>query len=342
MSNGLLILSIALLIVGILMIVKGSDIFVAAAVKLSRAIGVSELVIGATVVSIGTTLPEIITSITAVSMELVNGGGEYMPIAIGNSIGSMCCNIGLVMALVAIIRPIKCDKTLAPKIIILILTSVFITIAIAFGSLKLWHSIILIILFAVFMAENIISSNKKARKLPLAVIGGLNNEAVETIADEKVILSGKQKFYALAAFLLGALIVAGGAYITVDNIEKLCVVMKIPSQIIGVTVVAVGTSLPELATSITALRKGNRDIGVGNVIGANIINGTLLLGLIGIISGGVQIDSYTSSVGIFFMLAIVIVGIVPSLFTRKVARWQGIGAMLLYIAMITVNVIYIV
>lgn len=342
MSNGLLILSIALLLVGILMIVKGSDIFVAAAVKLSRAIGVSELVIGATVVSIGTTLPEIITSITAVSMELVNGGGEYMPIAIGNSIGSMCCNIGLVMALVAIIRPIKCEKTLAPKMIILLMTSVFITVAFAFGSLKIWHSIILIILFAVFIAENLINSNKNARKLPLVGDSSQKHKGIANSFGEKEKLSAKQKFYTLAAFILGALIVAGGAYITVDNIEKLCVVMKIPSQIIGVTVVAVGTSLPELATSITALRKGNRDIGIGNVIGANIINGTLLLGLIGIISGGVQIDSYTSSIGIFFMLAIVVIGIVPSLFTHKVARWQGIGAMILYIAMISVNVIFIV
>lgn len=336
----MLVISIVLLLAGIVMIVKGSDVFVGAAVKLSRALGVSELVIGATVVSIGTTLPEIITSLTAVTMELINGGGDYMPIAIGNSIGSMCCNIGMVLALVAIIRPMNCQKSLAPKMIMLITTAVFVTVVFAFGTLRLWHSIILLIIFAVFVAENLIKSNKESQTLPLNATNESKSITSQTVAREE--MTAKQKAMMLVSFIAGALVVAGGAYITVDNIEKICVFLRIPSQIIGVTVVAIGTSLPELATSVTALRKGNRDIGVGNVIGANIINGTLLLGAIGILSGGAAIDKYTSSVGIFFMLAITVVGIVPSLFTKRVSRWQGLTAMVLYLTMITVNVIYII
>lgn len=340
MNNALLVISIVLLLVGIVMIVKGSDVFVSAAVKLSRALGVSELVIGATVVSVGTTLPEIITSLTAVAMELINGGGEYMPIAIGNSIGSMCCNIGMVLALVAIIRPMDCQKSLAPKIIMLLTTAVFITVVFALGTLRLWHSIILLIIFAAFVAENLIKSNKESQRLTLDAVKGSKSITASAVAKEK--MTAGQKAAMLISFIAGALVVAGGAYITVDNIEKICVFLRIPSQIIGVTVVAIGTSLPELATSVTALRKGNRDIGVGNVIGANIINGTLLLGAIGILSGGATIDGYTSSIGIFFMLAITAVGIVPSLFTKRVSRWQGIAAILLYLIMISVNVIYIV
>lgn len=319
-------MSILLVAIGIFFIVKGSDFFVDSAIKISRMLGVSELIIGATVVSIGTTLPELVTSITAIAMDKVTGGSGLTEIAIGNSFGSMCCNIGLVLSTSMIFGSVKTDKQILPKVAIFLIASLSVVAIFIFGRLTIWHGIALIAIFVLFIGESICSGKRE----------------MITIKSTAEKLSTKEKTKVVFGLIFGAVIVSFGAYITVENIETLCGVLSIPPQIIGATVVAVGTSLPELATTISSIRKGSTDIGLGNVIGANIVNATLLLGTVSFISGGVAVDAFTGNVGVYFLLALTAVAILPTIIRGKGSKIQGIILALLYIGLIATNTAFVI
>lgn len=319
-------MSILLVAIGIFFIVKGSDFFVDSAIKISRMLGVSELIIGATVVSIGTTLPELVTSITAIAMDKVTGGSGLTEIAIGNSFGSMCCNIGLVLSTSMIFGSVKTDKRILPKVAIFLIASLSVVAIFIFGRLNVWHGIALIAIFVLFIGESIYSGKREMITIKLTA--------------EK--LSTKEKTKVVFGLIFGAVSVSFGAYITVENIETLCGVLSIPPQIIGATVVAVGTSLPELATTISSIRKGSTDIGLGNVIGANIVNATLLLGTVSFISGGVAVDAFTGNVGVYFLLSLTAIAIVPTIIRGKGSKIQGIILALLYIGLIATNTAFVI
>lgn len=319
-------MSILLVAIGIFFIVKGSDFFVDSAIKISRMLGVSELIIGATVVSIGTTLPELVTSITAIAMDKVTGGSGLTEIAIGNSFGSMCCNIGLVLSTSMIFGSVKTDKRILSKVVIFLMATLSVVAIFIFGHLTVWHGVALIAIFVMFIGESIYSGKRE----------------MITIKSTAEKLSTKEKTKVVFGLIFGAVSVSFGAYITVENIETLCGVLSIPPQIIGATVVAVGTSLPELATTISSIRKGSTDIGLGNVIGANIVNATLLLGTVSFISGGVAVDAFTGNVGVYFLLALTAVAILPTIIRGKGSKIQGIILALLYIGLIATNTAFVI
>lgn len=319
-------MSILLVAIGIFFIVKGSDFFVDSAIKVSRMLGVSELIIGATVVSIGTTLPELVTSITAIVMDRVTDGTGLSEIAIGNSFGSMCCNIGLVLSVSMIFGSVKTDRRILLKAILLLLSTLSVVAIFIFGTLTVWHGVALLAIFVMFICESIYSGKHEMIK----------------IKETRVKLSRKGKTKVIFGLIFGAVSVSFGAYITVENIELLCNVLSIPPQIIGATVVAVGTSLPELATTISAIRKGSTDIGIGNVIGANIVNSTLLLSTVAFLSGGVTVDIFTGQIGVYFLLALTIIAILPTLIRGKGNKIQGIILAMLYIGLIVTNTVFII
>lgn len=319
-------MSILLVAIGIFFIVKGSDFFVDSAIKISRMLGVSELIIGATVVSIGTTLPELVTSITAIAMDKVTGGSGLTEIAIGNSFGSMCCNIGLVLSTSMIFGSVKTDKRILPKVAIFLMATLSVVAIFIFGRLTVWHGVALIAIFVMFIGESIFSGKRE----------------MITIKSTAEKLTAKEKTKVIFGLIFGAVSVSFGAYITVENIETLCVILSIPPQIIGATVVAVGTSLPELATTISAIRKGSTDIGLGNVIGANIVNATLLLGTVSFISGGVVVDTFTRNIGVYFLLALTAVAILPTIIRGKGSRIQGVILALLYTGLIATNTAFVI
>lgn len=321
-----IVLSILLVAIGIFFIVKGSDFFVESAIKISRMIGVSELIIGATVVSIGTTLPELVTSITAIAMDKVTGGIGLTEIAIGNSFGSMCCNIGLVLSTSMIFGSVKTDRRILPKVAIFLMATLSVVAIFIFGRLTVWHGIALLAIFVMFIGESVYSGKRE----------------MITIKSSAEKLSVKEKTKVAFGLIFGAVGVSFGAYITVENIEILCNALSIPPQIIGATVVAVGTSLPELATTISAIRKGSTDIGLGNVIGANLVNATLLLGTVSFISGGVTVDTFTGNIGVYFLLALTAIAILPTIIRGKGSRLQGIILALLYIGLIATNTVFVI
>lgn len=330
-----IVADIALLAAGLVLIVKGGDVFVDASIAIARSLKVPEIVIGATIVSIGTTLPEIITSTTSVIRGLAQNDASltagYNAIAVGNAVGSMMCNTGLILGLVMLIRPPRTGSGFAVKGIYLLCVSAVLGIfSMTGGVIEPWEGAVLLALFVAFIGLNLYEAGSSAKER-------INCAAGAAVGRKKI--SAKT----VAFFLLGAAGIALGAILLVDNAQSLCVGMGIPQQIVGITVVAIGTSLPELVTSLTSLRKGTTDIGLGNVIGANVINATLLLGLISCITGeGLPIDDVTKNVAIWVMLAIGVLLVLPTLYTKKTYKLQGAAMLALYLGFIVYNIIIIV
>lgn len=329
-----------LLIIGLVLIIKGGDIFVDASVAVARALRVPEIVIGATVVSIGTTLPEIITSATSVIKGMAANDAAltagYNSLAVGNAVGSMMCNAGLILGIVILARPPRAGKGFAVKGLFLIaVTAVLSVFSFTEGSISMWEGIALLALFVVFTGINIYDASASSRVEATGT--KFSGVVAEVLPKEKI------KAKDVAFFALGAAAIALGATLLVDNAQSLCLEAGIPQQLVGITVVAIGTSLPELATALTSLNKGASDIGLGNIIGANVINATLLLGLVACITGSaLPIDNVTKNVAVWVSLAITAILVLPSVFTGKTYRLQGFAMLALYLGFIVYNAVIIV
>ena len=322
---------VLLLAAGFALIIKGGDLFVDSSVRIARRLGVPEMIVGATIVSIGTTLPEIVTSVTSVVKGISAGGAlgaGYDSLAVGNAVGSVMCNAGLILGLVLLIKPPAVGDGFAVKGAYLL----FSLAALAFfaatgGGISVAEGVTLLALFVVFTGMNIYGASKAMAVRP---------------AEEKAVAEVSGGREALC-FTAGAAAIALGAVLLVDNAQSLCIGAGIPQQIVGITVVAVGTSFPELVASLTSLKKGAAAVGVGNVIGANVINATLLLGTVACISGkGLGIDDVTADVAVWVALAICAALVLPSAFTKKTYRWQGAAMLALYLGFIVYNAVIIV
>lgn len=331
---------IVLLAAGLALIVKGGDVFVDSSVKIARSLGVPEIIVGATIVSVGTTLPEIVTSTTSVIKGMAESdamlAAGYNSLAVGNAVGSMMCNTGLILGIVLAIKPPRPGEGFAAKGIFLLCVSALLGIfTVTGGAVQVWEGVVLLALFVIFVGLNVYGA-AMARNSAHIRIGQIACKA-------EMAVNPKDKLKTAAFFMLGAISIALGAVLLVDNAQSLCVGIGIPQQIVGVTVVALGTSLPELVTSLTSLKKGSTDIGVGNVIGANVINATLLSGLIACLSGqGIGIDEVTRNVAVWVTLAICALLVIPSALTKKTYRWQGAAMLALYLGFIVYNIIIIV
>lgn len=331
-------LAVILLAVGLFLIIKGGDWFVDSSIWLAKITKIPSIVIGATIVSIGTTLPECFVSVIAAIKGVTAGDPTIAEglnsIAVSNSVGSILCNTALILALVLMIRPPKTEgRSFDEKAIFLVVICVMLALFSINGILDLWEAIILLVCFVAFIALNIFDA-KRQQKL----LGEMSESDEKEYAEAKA----KNKWKMLFLFLLGAVSIALGAKFLVDTGESLALKMGIDPQIIGITIIAIGTSLPELVTSITALRKKDASIGLGNIIGADIINATFILGTVAAISGtGLALDFITRNVSLFVMLAIVLVLAVPSIIKKKTYRWQGVAMMAMYLAFMVFNIVYV-
>lgn len=326
-----IVMDIILLAVGFALIIKGGDVFVESSVRIARKLGVPELIVGATIVSVGTTLPEIITSVTSVVKGMAAGSPAleqgYNSLAVGNAVGSVMCNAGLILGLVLLIKPPSTGGGFAVKGIFLLTSlAVLALFAGTGGMISVAEGMALLALFVAFTGINMYGA-AKAMNL---------REPVKVVGEKTGVKDGLR-------FAAGAAAIALGAMLLVDNAQSLCLGAGISQQIIGVTVVAVGTSLPELVTSLTSLKKGAAAVGVGNVIGANVINATLLVGTLSCLSGrGLGIDDVTADVAVWVALAICAALVLPSAVTKKTYRWQGALMLALYLGFIVYNTVVVV
>ena len=317
-----IIVNLLFLAIGLFVIVKGGDLFVDAATWIAEVSGIPKFIVGATVVSLATTLPELLTSAFAAAK-----GSTDM--AIGNAVGSVTANIGLIMAISLMAMPsIIRRKDYWPKISMMLGAALVIVISGLFGSLNIVACVILALLFCVNVWENIHAA-KAASK-----------EQADATENERPPHDGKTIAKNILFFLLGAAGIVVGAQLLVNSGSSLASAAGVSERVISVTLIAVGTSLPELVTTITAIVKKQSDLSVGNIIGANIIDLSLILPICAFLSGkALPVAATIQFVDFPAVLIVGLIACVPTLITKRFQRWQGIALLLIYVVYLTVTVL---
>ena len=321
-----MLVPVLLFIVGLLFLIKGGDWFVDGASALARRFHLPELLIGATVVSIGTTLPEVMVS----TMSAVSGHGE---IAYGNAIGSVICNSALIAAITIAVRPGKVDpKTLrVPVAFFFAAAAIYCVAAYAMGEFTRPLGFVMLAMFVAYMVANVL----QMKKAPAAA----EAEAEAENAGEEMSLTKT-----LVLLVLGAVLIALGANLLVDNGTLIAQALGVPESVIALTFVALGTSLPELVTAITSLAKGHGALSLGNVIGANVFNLVLVSG-VSVTLAPFSIPQNSTIAGINaslvmdipVMFAVMLLLTLPALIKGKLSRPQGIALLCIYAAFCAVQ-----
>ncbi|MBQ9048848.1 MAG: calcium/sodium antiporter [Solobacterium sp.] len=315
-----MLVPVLLFLLGFVLLIKGGDWFVDGATGIAHRFHLPELLIGATVVSIGTTLPEVMVSSQAALQH--NSGISY-----GNAIGSIICNTSLIAALTIAVMPgrVKRKTLQLPAAAFFIAAIVYSFIAYTQGEFKRWEGILFLIMFGVYMF--------------LSVRQMMNGDAEPEEAEEEEAPKNLQLWQEIALLVVGAAVIAIGANLLVNNGTLIAAALGVPDSVIGLTMVALGTSLPELVTAITSLMKGHGALSLGNVIGANLFNIVLVSGAAITISpfavpAEKTLFGINSSllVDIPVMLGVMLLLCVPALKTEKLYRWQGITLLCIYAA----------
>ena len=283
-----------------------------AAVAIAKKLGIPEIVVGATIVSLGTTLPEILVSTTAA----FDGSAA---IAAGNAFGSIICNTALIAGLTQTIRPSKKIEAAAIRWRGIFFFAVLIGMNLyAYLTQKFNRpaGIVLILLFAVYAYLNI----KKA---------GSEGEESENGEDGKK--EGGPIWKHLLVLVACAVLLYFGANLLVDNGILIAEALGVPERVIAVTFIALGTSLPELVTSLVSIIKGYGNVGLGNIVGANILNMLLVIGIPSAIAG-IPLERSTVLIDIPLALLVMAVLLIPILIRKKSSRVQGIVLLAIYAA----------
>jgi len=322
-----IIITIGLMILGIILIVKGGDIFVDAATWMAEVSGIPKFIIGATVVSVATTLPELFVSVIAASQGKVD-------MSIGNAVGSVTANIGLIMALALIFLPMGIKrKDYAIKVSLMMGAALLLVVFGSGGSFGIFPSVLFLCIFAVNVAENIISA-KRAMGEP--------DPKDTSELDDSLNTTRKTIAVNVAKFIIGAAAIVWGADLLVDNGSELAAIMGVPERVISVTIIAIGTSLPELVTTVTAIIKKQGTLSVGNIIGANIIDLTLIMPICAIVSGGaLPVTAQVGSVDLPACLIVGAIAVIPTMITKKFSRWQGFVLLAVYIAYVIITTVVV-
>lgn len=318
-----MLVAVLLFVVGLVLLIKGGDWFVDGATGIAHRFHIPEILIGATIVSIGTTLPEVMVSATSA----ISGHGE---IAYGNAVGSIICNTALIAALTVAIRPTPVDRKSfrTPVFFFFGAAAFYMVVAYATGEFSRPVGVVLLAGFVVYMIGTVLQTKKN----PVAA------EAVEETEEGSEAKSNSMP-KDIALLIIGAALIAVGARLLVDNGTKIAEALGVPEAVIALTFVALGTSLPELVTAITALVKGHGSLSLGNVIGANLFNLVLVSGVSTVLSPfAVPVERTIADmnasllVDLPVMIGTMAILTIPTLIRGKLSRWQGILLLVIYAA----------
>ena len=318
LTGNSLFLILLLFAAGLGCIIKGGDLFVDAATWIAEASGIPKFIIGATVVSFATTLPEMLVSVFAA----LEGNAD---IAVGNAVGSVTANTGLIMCLSLVCMTCLMERRQFGVKACLLLAAILSLFGFTRdGRLSVAEGLLVLVIFAGFLAESLISARREQ-----------GTELKED--EERPAVSGKTVAGNIVKFVLGAAGIVLGAQLLIDNGSAIAALLGVPDAIIAATMIAVGTSLPELVTTLTAIRKKESSLSVGNIIGANIMDLTLILPLCSLILGKpLPVQSQGMLLDIPACLIICAAVLVPALWKGKFQRWMGFLAGGLYIVYLTV------
>ena len=307
-------LSFVMLVIGFVLLVWGADKFVEGASALARKMGVSPLLVGLTIVAFGTSMPELAVSVTAA----LRGANE---IAVGNVVGSNIFNLLVVAGLSAVICPLVMDKMLLRRDWPLsIFAAVLLLVAIAPDHvIARWEGAVLLVIFAVILSRQI-----KAALNDRAQLAAAEAEAAEEAAEMT-----KSPVMIWVNIVLGLACIVLSGQLAVNGATGIARMFGLSETLIGLTIVAIGTSLPELVTSIVAARKGQNEIAMGNVIGSNLFNILLILGVSAVITP-IPVQA-TSIIDCLFLITISVVFYLPAR-KGKLGRLPGAVMAAMYVA----------
>ncbi len=294
-------INVGLTVLGIVMLCYGGHFLVEGGVRIARRFRISSFIIGMTVVAYGTSTPELAASIAA--------AGQHTQLILGNVVGSNISNIGMVIGISAILIPLVVQKTTVRKEVPIMIGASLLLIALSLDNgISQWEGGLLIAGLVAFTIY-IYRSAKKQR----------DNNTLENNKESNI----KSNFRrAIGLVALGVVLLWGGAILTVDNAVIIAESFGITERIIGLTIIAIGTSLPELITSVIAIRKGHHDIGIGNIIGSNIYNVLMIVGVAGAIGGIVVVPEVFIDYAVMIGFSLVLLVVMK---TGLITRPMGIG-----------------
>ncbi|MCI9247374.1 MAG: calcium/sodium antiporter [Clostridia bacterium] len=310
-----MIVSIFFIIVGFALLILGADWLVNGASSIAKKFHIPEIIIGLTIVSIGTSMPELFVSTTSALEGLSD-------MSIGNVVGSNLCNLLLILGLSTIIKPVKFQKEtrLFEIPMCLIFTVIFIVLCNTGGTINKVEAVLLLLLFLLFITYTIFMAKKQS-----------SQEKQEEVKTQKKLLPILKDILWIVLGVIGLKI---GGDLAVDNAVNIANYFGVSEKIIGLTILAVGTSLPELVTSVTAAIKGNSDIAIGNIIGSNIFNMLLIIGVAAFINPISYNFSYNMDL-IVLVVATLILALFPVIPPKnEMSRANGIIYFLMYVGYI--------
>ena len=312
MQTGFVIL---LFVVGLVRIIKGGDWFVDSAVFIANLTGIPKFIIGATIVSVATTLPELTVSVTGV----ING---ELDLAVGNAVGSVTANIGLIMGISLVCMPAVIKRSqFWIKGTLMSAAALLLWVLCKDGTLHMLPSFALFVLVAVYVWDNIRDAKN------------------DVGSDEREVVDKKDLPKQIVMFIIGIAAIVVGSKLLIEYGSEIALLLGVPSAIIGVTMVAIGTSLPELITTLTAIRKKESSMSIGNIVGAHIIDLAMILPICSVVSDGkltIAEQSYALDMPMCF--AMTLIAVLPPLIKGKLYRWQGILMLALYAVYVVILV----
>lgn len=307
-----MVVVIVLFFFGLVLLYKGGDVFVDQAVYFARRFKISELVIGATIVSIGTTLPEVTVSALA-------SAGGVSAIAYGNAVGSVICNAGLIAGVLLLSMPARVTKSeiALGALFFFAADIIFASFSIFVGSINIIAGICLLVIFSLYI---LIALRRSYHTTDLLT----SMPQSESRKNEDAPLK-----HALL-MVLGAVFIFIGSRLLIDNGIRIAQALHLNERIIALSFIALGTSLPELITAIIAIAKGHGSISLGNIIGANFMNLTIVIGLSAIIMP-ISTPIRILQADLYFLLFPMLVLTIPTLIKGKTTRFQGVLLLTTYV-----------
>ena len=367
-----MLISVILFAIGLILLIKGGDWFVDGATGIAKRFNLPDIVVGATVVSIGTTLPEVMVSTTGA----LQGSGAM---AYGNAIGSIICNTALIAAISICCNPgpVNTKSMKTPVIFFFCSAALYCVASYFLGEFPRWMGFVMLGIFVVYTVLTVRNGLKNpdsaeeeeeeeagdskgiwgeaallgACAVGIAFLSSMVTGLLMVAAFAAYILlklkpanpNGKALWEELILLVVGAAVIAVGADFLVEHGQIIAIGLGVPATVVALLFVALGTSLPELVTTITSLRKGRASLGVGNVIGANVFNLVLVSGVaVSLAPFEVPCENFLLDTGLNMslvfeipvMLGVMTLMTVPALLTKKLHRWQGIALLGIYAAFV--------
>ncbi len=317
------LITVALFVIGFVLLIGGAEFLVRGATRLATAAGVSSLVVGLTVVAYGTSAPEL-----AVTVQSTYADPPQPDIAIGNIVGSNISNVLLVLGLAAAFAPLIVSRHIVRAGVPLMIGVSLLMYAMAWdGSINRIEGIVLFVGSLVYTTVTVVFSRREMRRKRVAESG--EHAKRPQLQTKKILID-------LGLVVLGVAMLTLGSRWLVNGAVQFAEWLGISKLIVGLTIVAVGTSLPEIATSVVAVLRGERDLAVGNVVGSNLFNILLVLGVCAMIApNGVQVPFAALRFDIPVMVVVAVACLPVFFFDYRIARWEGLLFLLYYSAYIT-------